>query len=109
MRNYSANFTSTQEDGMDHVFVRHRVDDYPKWKEIFDNFIDTRKSYGEKSFQVLQHDEDMNNLFLMFAWDNKENAQRFFESSELRDTMQRAGVAEAPEIHFLNEADKGDL
>ena len=94
---------------MEHVLVRHRVDDYPKWKEAFDNFVETRKSFGEKSYQVLQHDEDTNNLYLMFGWDNKENAQKFFESSELKSTMQKAGVAEVPEIHFLNETDRGSL
>lgn len=94
---------------MNHVLVRHRVDDYPKWKAVFDNFVDTRKSFGEKSFQILQHNGDNNNLYLLFQWDNKENAEKFFESSDLKNVMQEAGVAEAPEIHFLNEADKGNL
>lgn len=94
---------------MNHVLVRHRVDDYPKWKKVFDNFVGTRKSFGEKSYQVLQHDKDTNNLYLVFGWDNKANAQKFFDSSELKNAMQEAGVAETPEIHFLNETDKGNL
>ena len=94
---------------MEHILVRHRVNDYPKWKEAFDNFVDTRKSYGEKSFQILQKDDDTNNLFVLFSWDKKENAQRFFDSTDLKDTMQAAGVTEAPEIYFLSEAAKGNL
>jgi len=94
---------------MSHIFVRHRVEDYPKWKEVFDNFVDTRKSFGEKSFQVLQHNEDANNLYVLFQWDSMENAHKFFESSDLKNAMEQAGVAKAPEIHFLNETDKGDL
>lgn len=43
----------------------------------------------------------------IFEWDEMENAHAVFESAELRDAMERAGVAETPEIHFMNEAKSG--
>jgi hypothetical protein len=94
---------------MTHVFVRHRVNDYGTWKAAFDNFVDFRRSSGEKSFQVLQQDKDTNSLYLMFQWDNPENASKFFDSDNLKKTMEKAGVAEKPEIVFLNQSDSGDL
>jgi quinol monooxygenase YgiN len=94
---------------MTHVFVRHKVNDFNKWKKTFDDFADFRRSSGEKSYQVMQQDKDSNNLFLMFEWDTEANARKFFDSKNLQETMQKAGVAEAPDINFLNEADHGRL
>ena len=94
---------------MTHILVKHKVDDYANWKKAFDNFADFRKSSGEKSFHILQQEEDANNLYLMFEWDSPENARKFFESGNLKDAMEKAGVSEAPEIHFLNESDRGGI
>ena len=94
---------------MTHIFVRHRVNDYPAWKKVFDEFVDTRRAMGEKSFQVLQKDEDTNNIFLVFTWDSAENARKFFDSEKLKETMGHAGVAEKPDINFVSEADHGVL
>jgi quinol monooxygenase YgiN len=94
---------------MSHVLIRHKVNDFTAWKEAFDNFKDVRKEFGEKSFQVLQHTEDSNNLYVMLEWDSVENAHKFLESPQLKTAMQEAGVAEAPEINYLIEAFKGTL
>ena len=34
------------------VLVKHKVENYEKWKTEFDAFIDHRKRSGEKSFQI---------------------------------------------------------
>jgi quinol monooxygenase YgiN len=94
---------------MTRIFVRHRVKDFPQWKDVFDGFVKTRKAGGEKAYQVFQDDADENNLFLIFEWDNRPNAEKFFASTDLKNTMQKAGVAEAPEIHYLQEAEVGVL
>lgn len=94
---------------MTHVLIRHKVTDFDKWKKAFDEFATFRKSSGEKAFQVMQHHQDSNNLYLMFEWDNEENARKFLGSEQLKEAMQSAGVADAPEINFLTEAHRGKL
>jgi quinol monooxygenase YgiN len=94
---------------MTSVLVSHKVNDFPKWKKAFDEFVDTRKAGGEKSFVVLQEDNNPNDLRLLFQWDNRQNAEKFFASSELKSTMERAGVAGQPKIEYLSEADRGKL
>jgi heme-degrading monooxygenase HmoA len=89
--------------------IRHKVNDYPAWKKEFDDFAETRKTSGERSFQIFQPENESENLFLLFEWDSVDNARKFFESSILKETMERAGVIEAPEIRFLSEADRGAL
>ena len=91
------------------LFVRHKVSDFDVWKKAFDAFIETRKTYGEKSFQIFRPEEDADNLHLLFEWDTEENAHKFMNSPILKDTMQKAGVLEAPEIKFFGEAYKGAL
>jgi hypothetical protein len=48
------------------VLVRHKVKNYSNWKTVFDNFIDTRKSGGEKSWKIWHPDDDPNNLWMLF-------------------------------------------
>ena len=94
---------------MTHILVTHRVNDYATWKKVFDEFVETRKSFGEKTYQILHPTEDPNNLTLVFGWDTPQNAKRFFESTELQTTMQNAGVAEKPTITFMEESAHGTL
>ena len=94
---------------MTHVMIKHKVQDYAAWKAEFDNFADTRRSSGEKSYRILHPSDDPNDLTLLFEWDSPENAETFLSSKELKSTMQRAGVAEEPKIQFLNEVAKGNL
>ena len=91
------------------VLIHHKVNDYNKWKEAFDNFADFRRSSGEKAFLILHQIDDRNTLTLLFDWDTPENAKSFLASSELKSAMQKAGVAEEPKIEFLNEAAKGSV
>lgn len=92
---------------MTHLLIKHKVKDYASWKDVFDNFMDFRKSSGEKSFQILHSDQSPNDLTLIFKWDNTNNAKTFLSSDELKSAMQNAGVAEEPEIVFLNEVAQG--
>jgi quinol monooxygenase YgiN len=94
---------------MTNVLVKHKVKDYLSWKAVFDGFADFRKSSGEKSYRIMQPKEDPNDLTLLFEWDNLDNAQKFMKSPELKSAMQKAGVAEEPNIQFLNEVDEGTL
>jgi quinol monooxygenase YgiN len=94
---------------MTRVLVNHKVSDYPTWKKVFDNFVDTRKAGGEKSFSIMHPTDDPNNLILLFDWDSMDNAKKFFASPELKSAMERAGVAEAPTFNYLQEEDSGKL
>ena len=94
---------------MAHLFVRHKVKDYPAWKKVFDGFIGTRRSGGEKNYQIFHPDNEANNVLALFEWDNIENAKKFAHSSELKEAMGNAGVVEQPEIYFLEEYAQGKV
>ncbi len=94
---------------MTHILIKHRVNDYAKWKEVFEGFADNRRSGGEGSYQILHSSDNPNDLTLLFEWDSKENAKKFLQSQELKSAMDRAGVAEEPKIQFMNQVSEGTL
>jgi len=94
---------------MANVLMKHRVEDYSAWKRVFDEFIDTRRAGGERSWRIWQTDDDANNLVLLFSWDSIENARAFMASPELKATMENAGVTEPPDVYFMEEVDKGKM
>ena len=94
---------------MAQLFVRHKVKDYPAWKNVFDGLVETRRASGEKKYKIFHPDNEPNNLLAIFDWDNLENARKFAGSSELKDAMQNDGVIEQPEIYFLEEYASGDV
>jgi len=91
------------------VLIKHAVKDYPAWKTEFDAFRDVRKSFGEQSYRIMQPETDQNDLTLLFEWDSTDNARKFLDSPQLKETMQKAGVTSKPEIQFLHETASGKL
>ena len=91
---------------MPYMLVRHKVGGYAKWKSESDGGIAMRTARGEKPYRIFHTGDDPNNLVLLFEWDNLDNARRYAQSEELQQAMQRDGVAEQPDIYFLDEVEK---
>jgi heme-degrading monooxygenase HmoA len=92
---------------MAYMVIRHKVKDYDAWKIGFDNAIGIRKAGGEKSFHIFHLVDDRNDVVAIFEWDSLDNARKFAGSAELREAMEKAGVAEEPKVNFLEEVAQG--
>ena len=92
---------------MSYMFVRNSVKDFEAWKSVFDSESDLRKRNGEMSYQILRQDNGSTDLFLLFEWDNLDNARAYAASPDLKEGMERAGVTSKPEILFLEESARG--
>ena len=90
------------------VLIKHPVQDYTIWKAAFDNFSDTRKAAGEKSYHIYRTIRDQNKIVVVFEWDNVDKALAFLQSQELRTAMQQAGVTGQPDITVMESAAQGD-
>jgi heme-degrading monooxygenase HmoA len=88
------------------LVVRHKVEDYERWKPGFDEHGATRGESGSKGGYLFRNAEDPNETVILLEWDNLENARRFAQSEDLRETMQRVGVADRPDIYFLEQVEK---
>jgi quinol monooxygenase YgiN len=88
---------------MAHVLVRHKVTDFATWKPIYDAHGATRKASGCRQAWLFRNAENPNEAVILFEWSDLESARRFIGSEDLRQTMTRAGVADRPDIYFLDE------
>jgi heme-degrading monooxygenase HmoA len=91
---------------MPYLLVRHKVEDYERWKPIFDEHASVREQSGSKGGRLWRNAADPNETVVLFEWDSLENAQRFANSDDLRETMQRSGVADQPDIYFFEEVEE---
>jgi quinol monooxygenase YgiN len=86
------------------LFVRHDVSDFAHWKQAYDDFDARRQSMGVTGAGVYQEDGNPNNVTVYHHFDSIEAAKAFAASTELRETMEKAGVAGEPTIWFANSA-----
>src|SRR5215204_1804866 len=83
------------------IHVRHRVEDYPKWKEGFDSTADFKRSLGWKGYRIFAIEGDNTNVLVMEEFDTEEQAREFLSSDHLREAMGRAGVRGEPDIQVV--------
>lgn len=85
------------------LLVHFKVQDYEKWRPVFESEAETRKRFGCSGTHIFYNSADRNELIINLQWDSEENARRFLQSDELRQAMQRAGVVGQPETWFLED------
>ncbi len=91
---------------MPYVLVRHKVEDYTTWKPMFDEGELDRRAVGSKGGYVFRNVDDPNEVFILMEVTDLEQARHAAQSEEMRQSMQRAGVADQPDLYFLEEADR---
>lgn len=84
------------------VLIRHKVRDFNAWKKGFDAHAPKRAEAGLSDKQVLRNADDGNEVVLLFDAKDLALAKAFIASADLRETMQAFGVADKPDIYFLN-------
>ena len=89
-----------------YLLVRHKVEDYAKWKPIFDDHSSTRKASGSQGGRLFRSAANPNELVILFEWDDLKKAQQFAQDPGLRETMERAGVVDRPDVYSLEEIEK---
>ena len=89
---------------MVNILIQVKVIDFVEWKKVFDSVADLRSAGGELSAQVFRDASNPDSLTIINKWNSLENAQKFAHSPELKTAMEKAGVAGAPSVYFLNEA-----
>ena len=90
---------------MPYMLVRHNVEDYENWKPVFEEHGSTRRESGSKGVHLFRNADAPNETVILLEWDDLEKARRFAQSEDLSETMERAGVADQPDIYFLEEVD----
>lgn len=85
------------------MFIKHRVEDYAKWKPAFDEHESARKGATVTSHSLHRDANDPNVVIIAFRVADMKRAQEFASSENLRSVMQEAGVMGPPEIWFADD------
>jgi quinol monooxygenase YgiN len=93
---------------MQHVLIIHEVENYVKWKTVFDGAAQIRKEAGERSYQVLRYENESRKIVHFSTWVSIAAAKAFFESPRLVQIRKEAGVR-APEFIYLDLLEAGTL
>jgi quinol monooxygenase YgiN len=85
------------------MFVRHRVNDYDKWKRGYDSVATVRKEKGVTGASVYRDPNDPNLIIVLHEFKDVDAAMAFANSEELKAAMVNAGVGGEPEFWFGEE------
>lgn len=90
---------------MPYTLVRHKIKDYAIWKPFFDENVPNRQQYGFREGTIFRNIEEPDELYLLFEWEDIDQARQFFSLEELQKTMEQAGVVDKPDVIYLEVAD----
>jgi len=85
-----------------YLLIRHKVTDFKTWKAGYDTHQAMRTGAGLTEKYLLRSADDPNEVVALFEAQDIDRAKGFATSAELREKMQEFGVADRPDIYFLN-------
>lgn len=88
---------------MAHLLTLFTVEDYAKWKTVFDEHAPMRKAHGSQGGRRFRNADNPSEIIVLLEWDDVEKAREFAGSEDLREAMQQAGVVGRPETRLMEE------
>ena len=86
-----------------YMLVRHKVRDFAVWKRGYDSHRAKREETGLTEKYLLRETNDPNEIIILFEARDLDQAAAFAESADLRETMEKFGVVDKPNINFLTD------
>lgn len=93
---------------MPYVLIQHTVAKYKSFEPVYKDDSERRKRLGSRASRLFRDVEDDTRLFALFEWDSLENAQKFANSSELREAREWATDSVPAKVFILEEVLSGD-
>jgi hypothetical protein len=88
------------------MMMRLSVEEYAKWKPVFDGLTKTRIAYGSKGGHLFHSANNPNEITILFDWEDIKKAKDYAQSDVLKEAMLKAGVIGKPEASFLEEIEQ---
>jgi hypothetical protein len=85
------------------MLIRHKVQDFDKWKPLFDGHREDRAAASLKDLHLWRNIDDPNEIVILFEVSDMAKAKAFAESADLKERMRTAGVMDSPDIFFLSD------
>lgn len=91
---------------MAYVLTQFSVEDFMKWKVVFDSFVPIRKHYSSKGARAFRVLGDPNAVVVLTEFSDIERAIEMYASQDFKDAVERAGVIGSQVVTLLEEVDR---
>ena len=88
---------------MPFLLVRHNVEDFAEWRVAYEEHVRRLPVTVARGSRIFRSADNANEVMVLSEWRSLEEARRFARSDGLRQALQRAGVADQPEVYYLEE------
>lgn len=78
---------------MAYLLERHKVEDYERWKVVFEEDASGREAAGCRGARIFRDADDPGEVVVLFEWNGLESARRRIESAKLGRKLEEAGVS----------------
>jgi quinol monooxygenase YgiN len=92
---------------MPHVLVHQRIEEFDRWKEVFDRLGPARAAASCRSTAVFRNREDPHEVVVLFEFDDLAQARGHMGSEELRTAWRDAGVTDPGTRTVLDAVPEG--
>jgi hypothetical protein len=86
------------------VIINHKVNDFKKWKSVYEKDTARRTAAGLKELHVATKDGSPNEVYMIYETKDAAKAQKMMQDPDLQKTMKEAGVISTPIVSILNKA-----
>jgi len=84
------------------ILIRHKVKDFAEWKRAYDTHLPKRLAAGLTEKHLFRGADNPNEIITIFEAQDLTRAKAFTESADTKEIMQKAGVIDRPDVHFLH-------
>ena len=95
--------TSGRLEDMPTAFIRHRVQDYEKWRRVYDEFTHANPSGVAVEPAVYRSVEDPHELLVTHRFSSPAEVQPWLDDTGRRQAMMAAGVLGSPQVDIAYE------
>jgi hypothetical protein len=85
------------------VILSHKVENYEKWRPIYDADIKRRTEYGMTNDRVFRAADDSNNIYIIADVADPAIMVKLSEDADLVEKMKEGGVISQPIVTVLNQ------
>jgi quinol monooxygenase YgiN len=79
---------------MPHLLVQQRIEEFDRWKEVFDRLAPARTAASCRSTALFRNLEDPHEVVVLFEFADMAKAREHMTSPDLRAAWQAAGVTD---------------
>ncbi len=88
---------------MHYLFCKNKVEDYTKWRRVFDADAEGQRESGLHLLHLLRDTDDPNTVIMLFRADDLSKARAFTEAPRAGESAESSGVVGVPEVRFLSD------